>query len=208
MAPMKPADRLSRPEPPPPRKSAIRTNGRPRTGGPKTAEGKARSSHNKIRHGLTALTDQLIPGEAQADWEAFRVEFRTHMAPSGPVEAMLVDRVAMLFWRLQRVGRVEAGLYTWGLEGAEMARSVAEQYSRSLVPAGGLQPASKETLVGQGFVRLAVDPDAWTTLSGYERAIEGSLYRALDTLERLQAARKAKPRPQPAEVDGEATEIE
>ncbi len=122
MAPMKPADRLARPEPPGPRTSAVRTNGRPRTGGPKTPEGKARVSRNKIKHGLTALTDQLIPGEVQADWEAFRAEFRTHLAPSGPVEAMLVDRVAMLFWRLQRVGRVEAGLYTWGLEGAEMAK--------------------------------------------------------------------------------------
>ena len=75
--------------------------------GPKTGEGKARSSQNALKHGFSSLKP-LIPGENEADHEAFRQEILDAFHPSGAMETLLVERIINAAWRLRRFGPIEA----------------------------------------------------------------------------------------------------
>ena len=78
--------------------------------GPKTDEGKAASSRNALKHGLTA--QQLILfDETAEDFAAFLAELRQDHAPADATEAVLVERIAVAHWRLRRVWRAEAALF-------------------------------------------------------------------------------------------------
>ena len=80
--------------------------------GPRTAEGKARSSQNAVRHGLTAKYP-VLPGEDPAEFAAFCDLLFEDLAPDGAAEAYLVQRFADIAWRLKRVPHFEAGLMTY-----------------------------------------------------------------------------------------------
>src|SRR6516165_7534524 len=75
--------------------------------GPRTAAGRAVSSRNALRHGLTA-SQIIIPGESTAEFNAFYQERYESLAPVDPVGEGMVERIITCEWRLRRVYRVEA----------------------------------------------------------------------------------------------------
>jgi hypothetical protein len=91
--------------------------------GPKTDDGKARSSRNALRHGLTAA-QAVLPYENQDDYEKLREGMLASYAPENTAEQALVEELANAYWRLMRLHRVEArywdtlgGSYNRGDEG-------------------------------------------------------------------------------------------
>jgi hypothetical protein len=90
----------------PERKTAIaRANGA-KSRGPKTPEGKAVSSMNALRHGLTA-SRPILPGESQESFEALLKDYMEEWEPEGPAEIDLVHRMVVSKWREQRAWTVE-----------------------------------------------------------------------------------------------------
>jgi hypothetical protein len=85
---------------------ANRANAR-RSTGPKTPSGKARSSMNACKHGLTAK-EIVIWDEDPAEFEALCAGLTADFAPQTTFERELVDRLAGLLWRLRRVPVLEA----------------------------------------------------------------------------------------------------
>jgi hypothetical protein len=85
---------------------ANRRNARKSTG-PRTSAGRAVSSRNALRHGLTAF-QIIIPGESAVEFNAFYQERYEALAPVDPVGEGMVERIITLEWRLRRVYRVEA----------------------------------------------------------------------------------------------------
>ena len=77
--------------------------------GPKTDEGKAASSQNSLKHGLTAKT-VLLPGEDPAEYQSFTQGMTADLAPANSIESSLAQELIDLQWRLQRVPRLEASL--------------------------------------------------------------------------------------------------
>jgi hypothetical protein len=78
--------------------------------GPITEEGKARSSRNAVRHGLTAETViQLL--EDPEDYHAFEMSVTADYDPDSAVERELVLRLASLLWRLRRAISIETSLF-------------------------------------------------------------------------------------------------
>lgn len=83
----------------------MHTNPR-RRGGPKTPEGKARSSQNALKHGLLSRR-VLLQDEDPVEFQAHVRSYRDYFKPIGPVEAYLVDKLIAISWRAMRVQQVE-----------------------------------------------------------------------------------------------------
>ena len=85
--------------------NANRKNAQSSTG-PKTAEGKAISSQNGVKHGFFAKND-VISGEDLAAYEQHRQDIYDEFAPMTPTESVLTQRIASLTWRLMRADRLQ-----------------------------------------------------------------------------------------------------
>jgi hypothetical protein len=88
------------------RKNAIRSTG------PKTERGKRAVSRNAITHGIVAREVVITAGdgeESQEEFDALAEGLRQHYNPVGPIERMLVEKIAVSWWRLGRINRAENG---------------------------------------------------------------------------------------------------
>jgi hypothetical protein len=74
--------------------------------GPVTPEGKAASSRNSLKHGLTSK-QIVLPGEDAAEYDAIRESLIKTYAPANEIERTLVEEIAASNWRLMRVRRQE-----------------------------------------------------------------------------------------------------
>jgi hypothetical protein len=205
----------------------IRANRRnaQRSTGPNTPEGKDAVRLNATKHGLRSQ-EVLLPGEDGEALKELDENLRAELQPVAEMENLLVDGIVAAYWRLRRLRRVEAGIFTWQLYGelTERAKQEAQTYEWSLLDALGStdeitdkqkheealakaqemkskQDAETATL-GRTFMRDADQANAFSKLSRYEAAIWQSLYKALHELQRLQAARHAEGHvPPPAALD-------
>jgi hypothetical protein len=98
-----------------------------RSTGPKTPEGKAAVRLNALKHGLLSQ-EILLPGEDEEALMELGERLRDELQPVGELENLLVDRIIASYWRLRRLGRVEAGIFAWELYG-ELARRAHEEAS-------------------------------------------------------------------------------
>ena len=82
--------------------------------GPKTQAGKARTSLNALRHGLTG---QLIvmPTEDLQAYKLHLKSFTDEYHPEGATESHLVRALADASWRLNRVAVLETNLLSLGI---------------------------------------------------------------------------------------------
>jgi hypothetical protein len=91
------------------RAAASRANGA-KSKGPKSPEGKARSSQNALRHGLCAKKFLLLPDDSRAQFAALETALLEDLAPEGAVQILLAHRLIAAAWRLQRADRLELEL--------------------------------------------------------------------------------------------------
>ena len=90
--------------------AAARRNGA-RSRGPVTAEGKARSSRNALTHGLAALEHFVLEDEAPSELEELTTRLMAEVEPESEIEARLVKRMAIAFWKSERAERIEVALF-------------------------------------------------------------------------------------------------
>jgi len=74
--------------------------------GPRTPEGKAASSKNRLAHGLCS-SSLILYGENEADFLELRQQIHTTFDPATPEETLLADQLVAATWRLNRAHRVE-----------------------------------------------------------------------------------------------------
>jgi hypothetical protein len=77
-----------------------------KSSGPRTPEGKAKSSQNAVTHGLCSARPVLAV-ENKDEFDRFANDFIANLDPLNPVEEFLSRRIACLAWRLQRAARYE-----------------------------------------------------------------------------------------------------
>src|SRR5579863_5928192 len=81
-----------------------------RSTGPKSAEGRAASAQNALRHGLRA-EQVVIFDESAEDFAAFHRDMLAALAPADAEEEQLAERIILCHWRLRRTPRSEAALF-------------------------------------------------------------------------------------------------
>ncbi len=198
-----------------------------RSTGPITRTGKAESKMNAMKHGLLAA-DLVVRDEDPVEFTRVLDNLVDELQPQGPLEEQLVERVAACMWRLRRLYRVEAGIFTYesltiALNHASEEVAKYECSDRDLILRDGkkvnvtderrhdratmrLDKAhrlvqDKAGTLGAAFRSDAENIGAISKLSRYEAAIERSLYRALHELQRVQAARQDGQQPPSIAVD-------
>jgi hypothetical protein len=94
--------------------------------GPRSAEGKERSSLNAVRHGLRSERP-VLPGEDADEWDAFRDAVVADLGSATLLEHELAERAALQLWRLRRAARYEAETATDAFDAArrELALGIA-----------------------------------------------------------------------------------
>jgi hypothetical protein len=169
-----------------------------------------------MQHGLLCR-DVVLPGEDAEAFEDVRNRVWADLAPSGPVEELLTDRVVNAMWRLRRLERVECALFHWrihqheahrlGVKAGSYVEMTGELSSMNL----GGQPTIKDQAsydrameefrsaeserdraelgLGRAFDADAKDGETIGKLGRYETAIERSLFRSLQELHQIQERR-------------------
>ncbi len=147
----------------------------PKSTGPRTPEGKERSSHNALRHGLTGRII-VLPSEDLAVYQAFCKELMADLAPETPVERQYAQTFCDTQWRLNRARSIEDGMFALGhFEGANVPGIEQPEVQTALTTAKVFRENSK----------------AFVNLSLYEQRLARQQKEALCQLQELQAKRKA-----------------
>jgi len=91
-----------------PRSEQSRINGA-KSKGPSSAEGKARSSANSMKHGFAATINNVIVVEDKEAFDRHVAGYRAALTPQNYLEETLIDQLASINWRQTRlVGRETA----------------------------------------------------------------------------------------------------
>src|ERR1700678_2517349 len=90
-------------------RAASRANGQ-KSHGPVTAEGKAKSRFNALKHGIHAQ-QQIMFTESAGDLAELAAEYHELHCPADADERFLVDTLINNEWRLRRLRCVEADLW-------------------------------------------------------------------------------------------------
>lgn len=125
--------------------------------GPKTEAGKQASSMNSLRHGVFAKT-VVMPGEDAEVYHALLTGLVDSLRPVGALEHVLVEKVAVAFWRSRRLSAWE----------------VREEYAN----------ACRSGLPEPFAIRL--DPKFQDRLARLQVAVDNATYKALRALREAQ----------------------
>jgi hypothetical protein len=160
--------------PSPARLEANRANAQLSTG-PTSPQGKAKSSLNAVKTGLTGQVVLLSTDDALAYQQHIDRHF-TQFAPATDEEKSLVQCIADTEWRLLRIAPLEAGIYAVG------RRKLADLY------ADEQNPATRDALI-QAETFLTYRKDL-SNLALQERRLRNQRVTDLAQLEQLQSQRR------------------
>ena len=178
--------------------NANRENAKKSTG-PRTDEGKAASSRNRLLHGLRA-NKHILLDEDPAEFLLLIHDHLDRFQPVGPGEEKLVLRIAADQWRLDRALPAEAGIYRDRFHDVaekdevrqhqyDNKRRDAEKYGDP-VPLPPTPPDEGD-LLARAFNVDCEGPNSFAKLARYEGGIERSIDRCLRQLKTYQDARNA-----------------
>jgi len=140
--------------------------------GPRTTEGKHRTSLNALKHGFRAK-DPLIPGEDPDHYYRHSAELENELQPATPLEETLVDQIVDITWRLKRFARIEAAVVN------ELYDSTAEQLEN--------QDKDGDQLLGKSLAHS----NALNRLSRYEAQLGRRYQNTMKELRELRKRRRA-----------------
>ncbi len=141
--------------------------------GPRTKDGKSRSSRNAVTFGIYSAADFVLP-EDERLYRLFCENFRRELSPEGPFEQTLAAEIVHAAWRLRRCSVVESNMV------------------ESNMPPGEIQ---LDPMVEPAFAH------AQETVDRARAQSHRNLYRATAELRRLQTERQVRVECLPKDFD-------
>ena len=166
---------------------ASRANGA-QSKGPKTPEGKAKSSRNRMAHGFRANCIPLTT-ESRAAYAEHLDAYMRRYAPADKVEEDLVGLTASNMWNVMRMSAIETALLDFEISGVDV-HSIEETYENMDEP-GRLALAFKKT----------AGDNALETLRRYKSFTERAFHRAFQAVEQIRKERTAPPPAEPPKTE-------
>ncbi len=161
--------------------AASRNNGA-RSQGPVTIEGKARSSRNAVRHGLTAKT-VVLNNEDPAQFKILCENLANDYEPQTEYEQELVGQLAGARWKLRRCNILEKGIFDKAVD--EMRPTIQAEYA-----------GADEEMVTIFALEKAIDSPQFKSLRRYMTQLLREERHASAQLEKLRRERPAPPEPE------------
>ena len=181
-----------------PRELAARRANAKKCTGPRTEEGKAVARLNAITHGFFAcdVVNPILDGSERAEefnslLDALLEEFQ----PESASERILVDEVAASCWRIRRILRYECRESWFDEDSVRRYARQATPTETLLTSMGHDDNHRVRRLKAKKLHRSGLDAFLLPSYSDVdkivriERIVKRNLYRALDSLERIQASR-------------------
>jgi hypothetical protein len=164
--------------------------------GPRSAEGKAKSSMNRCSHGFFSRK-VVLEGEDPQEFELLRCELIAEHRPSSLTQRFLVERIAIAMWRLNRMQAIEEQTHHWERHSIQKACSqrIFEQHR-------DVASTSLRLLDGSSGASVL------EKLELYERRLEGTIHRCLRQLSRMKQEDQSdgtNPTEEPAEEQQQPT---
>src|SRR3989475_6155913 len=161
---------------------SARING-PKSHGPKSAEGKKKSSRNALRHGCTAGHTILLACEDRGDFNRMRKDYDTMYKPVTLEEQNLVAEMFATAWRLRRATTIETALID-----LEVVTEEPKLKARFDTVDGGI-------LLASAFRSLADESRSLALVLRYEARLRRIHQQNYDMLLRLRQQRQSEPAP-------------
>jgi hypothetical protein len=146
--------------------------------GPKTAEGREKSSRNSLDHGFTAKKTIILECENLGQFQKMMADYTVTYQPGSAVEEDLVGEMVACRWRMQRLRLIETALID-----SEMDRELPESET----------PEDPGYQLAFAFRRLVDESRAISLASRYESRLHRIHERTHRTLRELQQTRKQQP---------------
>jgi hypothetical protein len=134
--------------------------------GPRTKQGKERSKHNAVTHGIFSKV-VVLKGESQAEFDALLNRLRNDRQPVGTLEELLVEKLATLFWRNRRLLIAEGAEIRAGSEFVDW-----DGQERQRQEFAGLPPG---LLFNNGLMLCIANPHAVQGCLSFLEELEGGI---------------------------------
>ena len=151
--------------------------------GPKSAEGKKKSSRNSLRHGCTAGHTILLACEDRGDFNRMRKDYDAMYKPVTLEEQNLVDEMFATAWRLRRATTIETALID-----LEVVTEEPKLKARFDTVDGGI-------LLASAFRSLADESRSLALVLRYEARLRRIHQQNYDMLLRVRQERQSQPAP-------------
>ena len=173
---------------------AYACNVRGEGGGPCARRGKAASSRNAVKHGLTSDAP-VIPGESHAEWQRFRDGIIAGYEPVGELETEHTTTIASFMWRRRRVPRFEVAAIAANIQGTEQDLQIAQAYKDRTLSKGILLGIPLGTVAEHQQRRILPTDIELDKIMKYVAHLHRMQAQTQHELEALQARRKGERSP-------------
>ena len=164
--------------------------------GPRSTEGKRRSSQNARKHGFTATTFTVVKLEDLDEVANLKEDLVAFYQPVNSQELFALERVALAQQATLRAARLEAGFFTTCLSEAYNSED-----DGTPLPMNSERPEDIEItkahnanyLLVHGFRSLVRQTNSFTLVLRYQAQAERQYRRAIEEFDRLKALREELP---------------
>jgi hypothetical protein len=161
-----------------------------RSTGPRTPEGKLRSSQNARKHGFTASSFAVVRLEDLNEVAHLTEDLVNLYQPVNSQELFAVERIALAQQTILRAARLEAGFFSNCLgESLNTRGEFRPPHSQVAVDIETLTQ-ERNFHLADGFHRLICQSNSFALLLRYQAQAERQYRRAIEEFERLKALRE------------------
>jgi hypothetical protein len=173
--------------------------------GPRTPEGKLRSSQNARKHGFTATNFAVVRLEDLNEVAHLREDLIETYRPVNSQELFALERVALAQQAILRAARLEAGFLSVCLGESVSSRGEFRPPNSQVVVDIETQAQERNLHLADGFHRLITQSNSFALLLRYQAQAERQYRRAIEEFDRLKALREEL-RNEPNSAETETTE--
>ena len=148
--------------------------------GPATEVGKQKAARNSAKHYLTAK-QIVVPGENPEEYNDLHHGLHQSWTPANTQESILVEQIAQNAWRLMRVRRLEATMFSKMMPKLESERPAVPGVTKLRAP------ANHDEAMLRAFLNNTKEFD---NLRRYATPIERAYHNAIAELTKLQKQRR------------------